>query len=171
MLTMPNKVTIEIPLCDRCKQVGYCLAKYENSPSNRKKRQLTEKEISAMVPIRTTFRDRSTRFGNKLQQAHDLFHQDEFEQASYMYRDMLETRNDCDEILIGLAASFFFMKQYEAAADIGIKMSNYRMNEFSNSFVSLCELKIKEQEKENQSGQINISSEIFRKSKSKTSIA
>jgi len=154
--TMSNKINKKIPLCDKCKQYGYCLSEYENrvtviennkSASRitfRKKRQLTEKEFSERVPLRTTFRDRSTKFGTKLQQAHDLFHQDEFEQASYMYRDMLETRNDCDEILIGLAASLYFMKQYEEAASIGIKMSNSIINDFTNSFIRLCELKIKE---------------------------
>ena len=51
-------------------------------------------------------------FGKKLQQAHDLFHQQEFEQASYVYQDILETRNDCDEVRIGLAAAFYFLGKY-----------------------------------------------------------
>ena len=71
---------------------------------------ITERDISQWVPIRTTIKDANTNFGKKLQQAHELFHQDEFEQASYMYQDMLETRNDCDEVIVGLAAAFFFEK-------------------------------------------------------------
>ncbi len=145
-------------LCDSCKKVGYCLQRairnsvqikqpyialpispfiIDNSP-------ISDREIVHWVPIRTNVKDANTKFGKKLQQAHELFHQDEFEQASYMYQDMLETRNDCDEIKIGLAASFYFLKKYEEAFLIVTKLADYFHKSIPNRLANECEEKLKE---------------------------
>ncbi len=59
-----------------------------------------------IVNIRTDIKEASTKFGKKLQQAHDLFHQDEFEQASYMYQDIIETRSDITDLNLSFVNRF-----------------------------------------------------------------
>jgi len=153
-------------LCERCQPFGYCLesaGKKKNSFSideiqkqiKLENTGLTDREIAQWVPLRTTIKDANTKFGKKLQQAHELFHQDEFEQANYMYQDMLETRNDCDEIVIGLSASFYFLKKYEEASSAILKLSNSN-NQYPNRFSIQCENKINEEKKE----MINVAVEI-----------
>lgn len=127
-------------LCYRCQPFGYCLAAVENY---KEKIPITDGQISQWVPIKTTIKDATTKFGQKLQRAHDLFHQDEYEQASYMYQDMYETRNDCNEIKIGLAASFYFLKRYEEAAGFSLKINLFFNSDFLNKFINQCELKSK----------------------------
>jgi hypothetical protein len=143
-------------LCDKCQSLGYCREarnrkiteelRHKLSLSKIKKQiPLTEREISHWVPLRTGIKDASTKFGKKLQQAHELFHQDEFEQASYMYLDMLETRNDCEEAKIGLAASLFFLHQYEASASAALKINSIYKSDWPMRFAHLCEIKLLEQ--------------------------
>ena len=139
---MSTKLNEDPYLCNRCEPYGYCLAAVEDYKENE---PLSERQISQWVPIRTTIKDASTKFGKKLQQAHELFHQDEFEQASYIYQDMHETRNDCDELKIGLAASFYFLKRYEDAASFALKINLFFNTDFINKFINQCELKSKEE--------------------------
>jgi hypothetical protein len=143
-------------LCNECQVLGYCKAARERSrleqlrqrlSLNKMKKNipLTKREISHWVPLRTTIKDANTRFGKKLQQAHELFHQDEFEQASYLYLDMLQSRNDCEEIKIGLAASLFFLGQFEAAANAALNINALFKRDWPMRFVHLCEIKLFEQ--------------------------
>ena len=97
-------------LCDDCQKLGYCVLSVKISIPEK---QLTDREISNRVPVRTIDRDAFGKFGKKLQEAHDLFHQMEYEQASYLYRDMLTTHNNSDEVKIGLVASLYFMEHYD----------------------------------------------------------
>ena len=154
-------------LCDRCQPFGYCLesvGRKNNFKSiaeilKEKKLEntgLTDREIAQWVPLRTTIKDANTKFGKKLQQAHELFHQDEFEQANYMYQDMLETRNDCDEVIIGLSASFYFLKKYEEASSTILKLSISHKLYYPNRFSIQCEKKLSTEKKE----MINIEEEI-----------
>jgi len=155
-------------LCERCQPFGYCLESAgrkrnyrlsEDEIQNQIKLEntgLTDREIAQWVPLRTTIKDANTKFGKKLQQAHDLFHQDEFEQANYMYQDMLETRNDCDEIVIGLSASFYFLKKYEEASSAILKLRNSVNLNYPNRFSMQCEKKLNNEKKE----MINIEEEI-----------
>jgi hypothetical protein len=150
-------------LCKKCQSYGYCIEKFYKNPSNNElipieagvvnrktltqlnqNTFITDKEIANWVPLRTEIKDASTPFGKKLQKAHDLFHQEEYEQASYMYRDMLETRNDCDEIRLGLVSSLYFLENYHEAADIALRINSpYKKNE-SVQFIRQCEKKINE---------------------------
>jgi hypothetical protein len=154
-------------LCERCQPFGYCLesaGKKKNSFSideiqkqiKLENTGLTDREIAQWVPLRTTIKDANTTFGKKLQKAHELFHQDEFEQANYMYQDMLETRNECDEVVIGLSASFYFMKKYDAASSSILKLRNSDNLHYPNRFSIQCEKKLNEEKKE----MINIEEEI-----------
>jgi len=154
-------------LCERCQPFGYCLesaGRKNNSLSideiqkqiKLENTGLTDREIAQWVPLRTMIKDANTTFGKKLQQAHELFHQDEFEQASYMYQDMLETRNDCDEVVIGLSASFYFLKKYDEASSTIFKLNISHKLHYPNRFSIQCEKKLIEEKKE----MINIGKEI-----------
>ncbi len=153
------KKEIDLLLCERCRPFGYCLesAGRENNYKSKTEIEkqiklettgLTDREIAQWVPLRTTIKDANTKFGNKLQQAHELFHQDEFEQANYMYQDMLETRNDCDEVIIGLAASFYFLKKYDEASSTILKLSISHKLHYPNRFSIQCENKLIQDKKE-----------------------
>ncbi len=165
---MKEQKEIDPFLCERCQPFGYCL-----ESASRKNNHLlsvdeidkqikletiglTDREIAQWVPLRTTIKDANTKFGEKLQQAHELFHQDEFEQANYMYQDMLETRNDCDEVVIGLSASFYFLKKYEEACSTILKLRNSVNLHYPNRFSIQCEKKLNDEKKE----MINIGEEI-----------
>jgi thioredoxin-like negative regulator of GroEL len=117
---------------------------------------LTDREIAQWVPLRTMIKDANTKFGKKLQQAHELFHQDEFEQSNYMYQDMMETRIDCDEVFIGLSASFYFLKKYEEASASILKISNSLNRYYPNRLSIQCEKKLNEEKQE----MINIGQEF-----------
>ena len=74
--------------------------------------------------------------------AHDLFHENEFEQASYMYQDILASRMDCDELIIGLAASLFFLGKYEEAAGVITRLQGLLHHSKPDQFSELCAIKI-----------------------------
>jgi len=169
-LKMNKEIEIDPFLCERCQPFGYCLesaGKKKNLLSIveiQKQIQientgLTDREIAQWVPLRTTIKDANTKFGKKLQQAHELFHQDEFEQANYMYQDMLETRNDCDEVIIGLSASFYFLKKFEEASSTIFKLNISHKLQYPNRFSIQCENKLNEEKKE----MINIEEKIVSK--------
>ena len=134
---MPNKNL----LCDDCKKLGYCILLV---PVEVPEKYLTDREIRNQVPIRSNDRDVSKKFLGKLQEAHDLFHQEEYEQASYLYQDMLTTRSSCDEAKIGLAASFYFLKKYEEAAAMATRIGGGYTYNFGNELIKTCEKKVKE---------------------------
>lgn len=142
-------------LCDRCKAYGYCVERRNRAARDSMYREglpvldvsdITEREISNMVHVRTDVREFSTRFGKKLQQAHDLFHQDEFEQASYMYLDILETRNDCMEAWRGVCASFYFLGKYEESVAACMHSGSRLEGSFVSRFISGCELKLQQED-------------------------
>jgi hypothetical protein len=136
-------------LCDDCKKLGYCIMLV---PVEIPEKYLTEREIRNKVPIRSMDPDASKKFLQKLQQAHDLFHQEEYEQASYLYQDMLTTRNNCDEVKVGLAASFYFLKKYDEAAAMATRIDGVYTYKFGNELIKVCEKKMKEnQEKKSPS--------------------
>jgi hypothetical protein len=130
-------------VCPECRKAGYCIERaksktqlYVEIP------ELEDTDIVKYVPIKTTIKEASTKFGKKLQQAHDLFHQDEYEHSSYMYADMLASRNDCNEVIIGLAASLYFLNKIDEAASIVLKLDYWYEKGFRDKFISLCESKI-----------------------------
>ncbi len=143
-------------LCEKCQQYGYCIAADERKKPvklvKKSKLQkfnkiipLSEREISHWVTLRTSIKDANSLFGKKLQQAHDLFHQQEFEQASYVYQDILETRNDCDEVRIGLAAAFYFLGKYEEGGIIAYRQNEKSYSTIADKFIRQCEKKLAEQ--------------------------
>jgi hypothetical protein len=132
-------------LCNACREIGYCLIRF-----NEKRGkflpvgpEITEKDITRMVPLKTAL-SMNTPMGKKLQQAHDLFHQDEFEQSSYLYHDMFATRNDCSEVRAGLAAALFFLKQYEEAAALVFSFDRYGISDTEKAMLELCTKRMEE---------------------------
>jgi hypothetical protein len=161
-------------LCTQCRKFGYCVEKakqrFWESLSGRlttNTHPASDKEISNWVPLRPYYK-KDPGFQRKLQEAHDLFHQDEFEQAAYLYRDMLVGRNDSDEVHIGLAASLYFMQNYHEAADIAIKLTGVFSNDKATRFILQCIEKIKNVKPvtiENYNKQESSGSEMFSKDK------
>ena len=153
-------------LCDKCQKNGYCIEKFYKHPeinelipipnSESIGRSLiklkdiapiTDREISNLVNVKTDIKEAATKFGKKLQKAHDLFHQDEFEQASYMYLDIIETRNDITEAWRGLCASFYFMGKFEDAVSACMKINSYIGNSIVDRFIKGCDEKVKSNDK------------------------
>jgi hypothetical protein len=157
---------IEVPdsedpeLCSKCQKHGYCTAKYYKHPTTNDliplpniesigsgttmydQTPITDREISNIVNVRTDIKEATTKFGKKLQQAHDLFHQDEFEQASYMYLDIIETRTDIAEAWRGICACYYFMGKYDEAVAASLNINTHLESTFVNRFVKGCEGKI-----------------------------
>ena len=159
MKMQPYSDTTKNPfLCDSCQQLGYCrksreaaiaemLPKYYKvlSELNPEYHFMKVSEVNNIVPIKTMVRDSNTNAGKKLQQAHDLFHQEDYEQASYLYRDLLTQRADYQEASVGLAASYFYMKQYEEAAAVASGINDFDFNKHLSKFLDACERLSKEE--------------------------
>jgi hypothetical protein len=152
-------------LCAKCQQHGYCIEKFYKHPNTNELMPIpqikskdadlfnwennapaTESEISNMVNVRTDINEASNRLGKKLQQAHDLFHQDEFEQASYIYLDIIETRTEISEAWKGICASFYFLGKYEEAVAASMNRNTSISSSFMNKFIKACEMKMNQAE-------------------------
>lgn len=132
-----NKYDDDSFLCSDCRNLGYCKKRIESN-SSKVEFLVTDNEISHWVPVNARKLNGSNHFYTNLQKAHDLFHQGEFETASYLYRGLLSTRSECSEVYIGLAASLYFLFQFEEAAAIADKLtlSTY---DFAYKFATTCE--------------------------------
>ena len=119
-------------LCDECREYGCCIKIGGKLPSS-------DADIKNWINIQTEIIGASPKFSKKLQQAHDLFHQDEYEQASYLYLDILQTRNECTEAWAGLSAAYYFLGKYEDA----ISSANHLQMGFARWFSKRCEIMIK----------------------------
>ena len=98
---------------------------------------VTQKVSVVLRPIMTETTDQQLRIK---QHAHDLFHQDEFEQASYLYLDILQSRSDCNEARVGLSAAYYFLGNYNQAVSYAIHSSNSITATFLNRFHKQCEV-------------------------------
>ena len=155
-------------LCEACQTLGYCKNRAKQVKKVKESRNLpelkqvptkqrvavksifVERDLRFWVPIRTGVADAARTSGKKLQQAHDLFHQDEFEQASYLYRDLLETRNDYEEAWIGLAATLYFLGAYDEAATAASKLTGWEQSYQTERFMKLCETAIRREAEQQQ---------------------
>jgi hypothetical protein len=143
-------------LCDDCQHLGFCRKNREKaiedllplyyevlSKPNPEYDYMKDSDIANLIPLKTMVKDYYTTSGKKLQQAHDLFHQDEYEQASYLYRDLLTQRSDYQEASIGLAACYYFMKQYEEAAATVVTVDSVSLKSSIPEFLNACEKGLK----------------------------
>jgi len=148
----PYSNTINDPfLCSDCQQLGYCRKSREGviqdllpkhyevlSELNPVHHYMKDIDIANLVPVKTIVKDFMTTAGKKLQMAHDLFHQNEYEQSSYLYRDLLTQRADYHEAAIGLSVSYYFMQQYQDAASIATSVNNYFFDRHLTQFLEAC---------------------------------
>jgi hypothetical protein len=84
------------------------------------------KRLKLLVPYKAYQR---TSPSPQLQQAHDLFHDDQFDTAIELYKDLLITRNDLEEAKVGLAISYFILEQYELAESEASRLNPYEYKE------------------------------------------
>ena len=68
----------------------------------------------------------------ELQAAHDLFHQDEFEEAKNKYTELLQTRNDFQEAWLGLTICNFILGDYESAYIASSKLFVFKYRDLIN---------------------------------------
>ena len=108
-----------------------------------KHKLVTDSQICNWVPLRYIAQDSSTPNGIKLSQAHEFFHQDEYEKALNIYIELLETRNDFQEAWVGSAVSNYMLANYEEALIAIQKLHEWRYRDFINVFIKQCEIKSK----------------------------
>jgi hypothetical protein len=128
-------------LCERCQLLGYCIADSIITLSEEKLMPITDAEIRNFVNVRAEKKVATTILGKKIQQAHDLFHQDEYEQASFLYLDILQTRNDINEAWAGLAACNYFLAKYDEAVIACANLYIFSNEDFIKRFTLKCEQK------------------------------
>jgi tetratricopeptide (TPR) repeat protein len=104
---------------------------------------LPDSQICNWVPIRYMAQDSSSPSGKRLSQAHELFHQDEYQNALDLYKELLETRNDFQEAWIGLAVTQYMLGNYDEALTASYRLHEWRYRAFLNIFSKQCELKSK----------------------------
>ena len=114
----------------------------KNLKETKKTDLLTESQICNWVPLRFLTQDSKTPGGIRLNQAHELFHQDNYEDALSLYKEILETRNDFYEAWIGLAASHYMLGNYDEALTVSYDLQKYWFQSFICNFSKQCELKI-----------------------------
>ena len=84
------------------------------------------KKLKHLVP----FKAFQSAFPNaQLQKAHDTFHEDKYEDAIDMYKELLVSRNDLHEARAGLAISYFILENYEMAEIVAADLSQYQYKE------------------------------------------
>ena len=127
-------------LCNHCKAYGYCIGEANVKMDDLFIKPASESEIRNWVNVQTEVKEVGSSYSKKLQQAHDLFHQDEFEQASYLYLDMLQSRNECTEAAIGLSASFYFLGNFNKALSYATYLPNSINQSFLKRFHLQCEI-------------------------------
>ena len=146
-------------LCEECQKLGYCKARARDfthghtperkapaptplpasSPPSfgRSLPAMSEREIRFWVPLSSGVATGSS--GRILQKAHSLFHEEEYELSSYLYRDLLQSRNDYQEALVGLAAALYLMRQYDEAAVVAARITATEHTPYAERFLKSCE--------------------------------
>jgi hypothetical protein len=72
-------------------------------------------KLKRYVPMRIEYYSMSSSSDKALQEAHDLFHQDEIEKARNLYKEFVQSRNDSQEAWLGLTICNFILGDYENA--------------------------------------------------------
>ena len=80
-----------------------------------KDKPLDINKLKRYVPMRIEYYSMSSSSDKTLQDAHDLFHQDEIEKARDLYKEFVQSRNDSQEAWLGLTICYFILGDYENA--------------------------------------------------------
>ena len=90
------------------------------------------KQLKRHVPVKIETHSFSSTSDTFLQKAHDLFHQDEFENSKAIYKDFLQSRNDSQEAWLGLTICNFILGDYENAYISCSNLHNWRYRDLIN---------------------------------------
>jgi hypothetical protein len=118
-----NLNNADSPLCNLCRNLGYCRIIRSlvadnniNTPDFFSLPTYSLKDYISLVPLQVT----NLRLGNYsrhyVQHAHDAFHQEDYETAILNYKAAMEGSGDVEEILIGLALSYYSIEDFENAS-------------------------------------------------------
>ncbi len=136
-----NHLNNETPLlCDHCKAYGYCIGEANVKLDDLFIKPASEREIRNWVNVQTEVKEVGSNYSKKLQQAHDLFHQEDFEQASYLYLDIQHPPPPCTEAAIGLSASYYFLGYFNKALSYASYLPKSINQSFLNRFCLQCEI-------------------------------
>jgi hypothetical protein len=100
-----------------------------NDIFNNYKEPFEVKRLKHLIPIKVF---QSSNTSPHLQKAHEMFHQNHFEAAILLYKDILSTRNDLHEAKAGLAISYFILEDYELAELTASDLSISQYKELKN---------------------------------------
>jgi len=84
------------------------------------------KRLKHLVPIKASISKSPSLL---LQNAHDLFHIDSYEEAIVLYNELLQSRNDLTEAKVGLAVSYFILEEYELAESFTSQLNKHEYKE------------------------------------------
>ncbi len=126
------------PLCLDCRKLGYC----RQLKSEEVVTKYSLKDYISLVPLQVS----NSRLGNysrhHVQHAHDAFHQEDYETAILNYKAAMEGSGDVEEILIGLALSYYCIEDLENASKFmqqyADKVYSSKLKDVANSFMDVC---------------------------------
>jgi hypothetical protein len=104
---------------------------FENQ-ENTKINQIDINRLKRFVPIRMDYYSLTSDNSEVLQEAHDLFHQDEYEKAKLIYKDLLNSRNEIQEAWVGLTICNFIIGDYENAYIASSNLYQWRYRDLIN---------------------------------------
>ncbi len=99
---------------------------------NIKINQIDLNRLKRFVPIRMDYYSLTSDTSEILQEAHDLFHQDEYEKAKLIYKDILNSRNEFQEAWVGLIICNFIIGDYENAYIASSNLYQWRYRDLIN---------------------------------------
>ncbi len=104
---------------------------FENQ-SNSIINQIDLNRLKRFVPIRMDYYSLTSDTSETLQEAHDLFHQNEYEKAKLIYKDLLNSRNEIQEAWVGLTICNFIIGDYENAYIASSNLYQWRYRDLIN---------------------------------------
>jgi hypothetical protein len=99
---------------------------------NTKINQIDINRLKRFVPIRIDYYSLTSDTSEVLQEAHDLFHQDEYEKAKLIYKELLNSRNEIQEAWVGLSICNFILGEYENAYIASANLYQWRYRDMIN---------------------------------------
>ena len=129
MHNFPTKqiTIIDEPLCDECKELGYCKETWatektyrnevfnSSKPIDENEKVISLKGLLKLVPLRVP----DSRFGDytkkHLQEAFDSFHQEDYETALLHFLAVLEANSNISVVFLGTSLCYYMQGDIENA--------------------------------------------------------
>ena len=112
--------------------VGHILCPDFDKETEFSKNILEVNRLKRFVPIRMDYYSLTSDTSEILQEAHDLFHQDEYEKAKLIYKELLNSRNEIQEAWVGLSICNFILGDYENAYIASSNLYQWRYRDLIN---------------------------------------